>query len=119
MDSTEDITADHLHAKADEYEAQARRFRAAARALEDPETGRRKTRRQRKVTSNATTPTSAVTEEGVLRHLTPEGVKAADLRAKLKGSEAQILRRLKQLEASGKARRSGERRTTRWHKVQS
>ncbi len=74
---------------------------------------------KRKATSNATTPTSAVTEEGVLKHLTPEGVKATDLRAKLKGSEAQILRRLKQLEASGKARRSGERRATRWHKVQS
>jgi predicted HTH transcriptional regulator len=119
MDFTEDITADHLHAKADEYEAQARRFRAAARALEDPETGQRRTRAQRKAASPGSAPAATVTEAGVLKHLTPEGVKAADLRAKIKGSEAQILRRLKALEAAGKAKRTGQRQTTRWHKVDS
>jgi predicted Rossmann fold nucleotide-binding protein DprA/Smf involved in DNA uptake len=113
MDSIEDITSEHLHAKADEYEAAAKRYRAAAVALEDPETGQPKRRARRRAQSTNGT----VTEDAVLKHLTPEGVKAADIRGKLRGSEAQVLRKLKSLEAAGKAKRTGERRTTRWHKV--
>jgi hypothetical protein len=42
MDSAGDISSEHLHAKADEYEAAAKRYRAAAVALEDPEAGQPK-----------------------------------------------------------------------------
>ena len=53
--------------------------------------------------------------ETVLALLTPTGVPSSTVQAATKGSDNQILRILKRLEADGKVRRSGERRSTRWH----
>lgn len=78
---------------------------------------RRRSRSRRTPQNGRTAVPAIVTQGAVLKQLTPYGVKSADIRTKLHGSEAQILRRLKELEASGRAKRTGERRTTRWHKV--
>jgi len=120
MDIAEDITAEHLHAKADEYEEVARRYRAAAVALEDPETGQRKPargRRKAQKASGATAGKLALNEGNILKVVTPEGVKRASIDERIRGTEAQILRRLKHLEGMGMLKRTGERRTTRWHRT--
>ena len=120
MDIVEDITAEHLHAKADEYEDAARRYRAAAVALEDPETGQRRPargRRKAEKDSGTTAGKMALNERNILKVVTPGGVKRASIDERIRGSEAQILRRLKQLEERGMLKRSGERRTTRWHRT--
>jgi CRP-like cAMP-binding protein len=45
------------------------------------------------------------------------GVSAADLAKQLNTDRSQVLARLKELEAQGTVRRTGERRATRWHAV--
>jgi hypothetical protein len=44
-----------------------------------------------------------------------DGVSTGDVARLTGGAKEQILAVLKELEGSGKARRSGERRATRWH----
>ena len=58
-----------------------------------------------------------LSNETVLKLLTPEGVPARTIRSRIKATENQVLRVLKRLESEGKARRTGERRSTRWHSV--
>jgi predicted Rossmann fold nucleotide-binding protein DprA/Smf involved in DNA uptake len=58
-----------------------------------------------------------LSNETVLKLLTPEGVPAKTIRSRFKATENQVLRVLKGLESEGKAKRTGERRSTRWHLV--
>ncbi len=58
-----------------------------------------------------------LSNETVLKLLTPDGVPAKTIRSRLKASDNQVLRVLKGLESEGKAKRTGERRSTRWHSV--
>jgi predicted Rossmann fold nucleotide-binding protein DprA/Smf involved in DNA uptake len=58
-----------------------------------------------------------LSNETVLKLLTPEGVPAKTLRSRFKASGNQVLRVLKGLESEGKVKRTGERRSTRWHSV--
>jgi hypothetical protein len=48
---------------------------------------------------------------------TKDGVPAAVVRAGIKGSDNQVLAMLKTLESSGRVKRTGNRRSTRWHSV--
>ena len=57
--------------------------------------------------------------ETVLALLAPTGVSSSAVRAATKGSDNQVLRILKRLEADGKVRRSGERRSTLWHTAET
>jgi predicted Rossmann fold nucleotide-binding protein DprA/Smf involved in DNA uptake len=56
-----------------------------------------------------------LSNESVLKLLTPEGVPAKTIRSRFKATDNQVLRVLKGLESEGKAKRTGERRSTRWH----
>lgn len=58
-----------------------------------------------------------LSNETVLKLLTPEGVPAKTIRSRFKATENQVLRVLKGLESEGKVKRTGERRSTRWHSV--
>ena len=58
-----------------------------------------------------------LSNETVLKLLTPEGVPARTIRSRIKATDNQVLRVLKGLESDGKAKRTGERRSTRWHSV--
>lgn len=57
----------------------------------------------------------ALTPDNVLGLVTTEGVPAPVIRARIKASDGQVLKTLKQLEADGAVTRSGNRRSTRWH----
>ena len=58
-----------------------------------------------------------LSNETVLKLLTPDGVPAKTIRSRFKASDNQVLRVLKGLESEGKAKRTGQRRSTRWHSV--
>jgi predicted Rossmann fold nucleotide-binding protein DprA/Smf involved in DNA uptake len=58
-----------------------------------------------------------LSNETVLRLLTLDGVPAKTIRSRFKATDNQVLRVLKGLESDGKAKRTGERRSTRWHSV--
>ena len=58
-----------------------------------------------------------LSNETVLKLLTPDGVPARTIRSRFKASDNQVLRVLKGLESEGRAKRTGERRSTRWHSV--
>ena len=58
-----------------------------------------------------------LSNETVLKLLTPEGVPAKTIRSRFKATDNQVLRVLKGLESEGKVKRTGERRSTRWHSV--
>jgi predicted Rossmann fold nucleotide-binding protein DprA/Smf involved in DNA uptake len=58
-----------------------------------------------------------LSNETVLKLLTPEGVPAKTIRSRIRATDNQVLRVLKGLESEGKVRRTGERRSTRWHSV--
>jgi hypothetical protein len=53
----------------------------------------------------------------VLKILTPEGVRARTIRSRVKATDNQVLRVLKELESKDKVKRTGERRSTRWHSI--
>jgi predicted Rossmann fold nucleotide-binding protein DprA/Smf involved in DNA uptake len=74
----------------------------------------RKTTRTRKPRQ---TTAESLSNETVLKLLTPEGVPARTIRSRFKATDNQVLRVLKGLESDGKAKRTGERRSTRWHSV--
>jgi predicted Rossmann fold nucleotide-binding protein DprA/Smf involved in DNA uptake len=63
------------------------------------------------------TTAEVLSQDTVLKLITPEGVPAQTIRSRLKATETQVLRVLKSLEAAGKIKRSGQRRSTRWHSV--
>ena len=58
-----------------------------------------------------------LSNETVLKLLTPDGVPAKTIRSRFKATDNQVLRVLKGLESEGKAKRTGQRRSTRWHSV--
>ena len=60
-----------------------------------------------------------LSSDTVLKLLTPEGVPAKTIRSRFKATDNQVLRVLKGLESEGKVKRTGERRSTRWHSVRA
>jgi hypothetical protein len=116
-----------LRAQLAETEADAQRLRTAIEALEGtvesspaPTRARRNTRLRatRARTSNGRTAGKvALTPDVVVNLVTPEGVPARDIRSKVNGSDNQVLKVLKDLEAEGKIKRTGQRRATKWHLV--
>jgi predicted Rossmann fold nucleotide-binding protein DprA/Smf involved in DNA uptake len=99
----------------------------ALRALEDssdparraasPRPARRRRAPRRTATSNGASASSstALTPENVVRLLTTGGVPASKVREQTGGSADAVLRVLKQLESDGAVKRSGARRSTKWH----
>jgi predicted Rossmann fold nucleotide-binding protein DprA/Smf involved in DNA uptake len=63
------------------------------------------------------TTAEVLSQDTVLKLITPEGVPARTLRSRLRATDTQVLRSLKSLESAGKVKRSGQRRSTRWHSV--
>ena len=53
----------------------------------------------------------------LLSLVSPEGVGSAELAATTGASQDSVVNTLKALEADGKVRRTGERRSTRWHRT--
>jgi predicted Rossmann fold nucleotide-binding protein DprA/Smf involved in DNA uptake len=80
---------------------------------------RRTTRARRTratATSNGSTSrTSALTPAKVVGLVTADGVPASAIRQQTGGSADAVLRVLKQLESDGAVKRSGARRSTKWH----
>jgi len=77
-------------------------------------------RRGRRARPTATTdrPTAngkPLTPEKVVRLVTTDGVPASEIRQQTGGTAEAVLRVLKQLESDGTVKRTGERRSTRWH----
>jgi hypothetical protein len=82
-------------------------------------TARRATRGRRTRRTAATNGASArgkmLTPENVIRLVTTDGVGASRVREQTGGSADAVLRVLKQLESDGAVRRTGARRSTKWH----
>ena len=79
-------------------------------------TTRRGRRTRRTATSNgASARGKALTPESVVGLVTADGVAASEIRAQTGGSADAVLRVLKQLESDGAVKRSGARRSTKWH----
>lgn len=82
-------------------------------------TSRRGRRTRRTATRTATNGASArgkaLTPDSVVRLVTTDGVAASEIRAQTGGSADAVLRVLKQLESDGAVKRSGARRSTKWH----
>ena len=96
----------------------------ALQALEDASgpapraTAPRAARARRTTRSNANGASAAgkvLTPDKVVKLVTSEGVPASEIRQKTGGSPDAVLRVLKQLESDGAVKRSGERRSTKWH----
>jgi predicted Rossmann fold nucleotide-binding protein DprA/Smf involved in DNA uptake len=78
--------------------------------------GRRTRRTAAATTTNGASASSkALTPEKVVRLVTTDGVPASEIRARTGGSADAVLRVLKQLESDGAVKRTGERRSTKWH----
>jgi predicted Rossmann fold nucleotide-binding protein DprA/Smf involved in DNA uptake len=73
------------------------------------------TPRRTATTNGARTNGKALTSENVVKLVTTDGVPASDIRAQTGGSADAVLRVLKQLESDGAVKRSGARRSTKWH----
>jgi hypothetical protein len=94
----------------------------ALQALEDSSgpapraTARRATRGRRTAAPNGASPRGkVVTPENVVSVVTTDGVAASEVREQTGGSANAVLRVLKQLESDGVIRRTGARRSTKWH----
>jgi hypothetical protein len=97
----------------------------ALQALEDssgpapaaPASTTRRGRRTRRTasTNGASARGKALTPESVVGLVTTDGVAASEIRAQTGGSADAVLRVLKQLESDGAVKRSGARRSTKWH----
>lgn len=113
MDTT-DIIA-RLTAERDRIDKAIEALRAidssAGSAAEPTERKPARARKPRRTTAEF------LSNETVLKLLTPDGVPARTIRSRFKASDNQVLRVLKGLESEGKAKRTGERRSTRWHSV--
>ena len=73
--------------------------------------GTRPTATTRGATSNG----KLLTPEKVVRLVTTDGVSASEIREQTGGSAETMLRVLKRLESDGTVKRTGERRSTKWH----
>jgi predicted Rossmann fold nucleotide-binding protein DprA/Smf involved in DNA uptake len=97
----------------------------ALQAIEDTSTAapratapraRRSRRTRRTVTTNGNGAGAKVlTPEKVVRLVTTDGVPASEIREQTGGSADAVLRVLKQLESDGAVKRTGARRSTKWH----
>jgi predicted Rossmann fold nucleotide-binding protein DprA/Smf involved in DNA uptake len=86
----------------------------APRATAPRATRSRRTRRAAN-TNGASAHGKALTPESVVRLVTTDGVAASQIREQTGGSADAVLRVLKQLESDGAVKRSGARRSTKWH----
>jgi len=86
----------------------------APRATTPRVTRRRRTRRTA-ATNGASAATKVLTPEKVVSLLTTDGVAASEVRGQTGGSAEAVLRVLKQLESDGAVKRTGARRSTKWH----
>ena len=101
----------------------------ALQALEDssapaPKTTASRAPRGRRARRTAATNGSrahakALSPENVVTLVTTDGVAASEIRAQTGGSADAVLRVLKQLESDGAVKRSGARRSTKWHLVRA
>ena len=97
----------------------------ALQALEDssgpaPRATGRRARRGRRTRPTATTngasaPAKVLTPAKVVGLVTTDGVAASEIRAQTGGSADAVLKVLKQLESDGAVKRTGARRSTKWH----
>jgi predicted Rossmann fold nucleotide-binding protein DprA/Smf involved in DNA uptake len=97
----------------------------ALQALEDssapaPRAPAPRTRRTRRTRSAATTNGATangrlLTPDKVVTLVTTDGVAASEIRKQTGGSAEAVLRVLKQLESDGTVKRTGQRRSTKWH----
>jgi predicted Rossmann fold nucleotide-binding protein DprA/Smf involved in DNA uptake len=104
----------------EELEADIVKLRAAITALDGHDHGDgTTTRRPRQTTrrGRASAAKPAVVPAGKLSELlkASDGLSTAELARRTNGSADQVLQMLKELEQAGTARRSGQRRGTRWH----
>jgi predicted Rossmann fold nucleotide-binding protein DprA/Smf involved in DNA uptake len=86
----------------------------APRATTSRATRGRRTRRTA-ATNGATGRGKSLTPENVVRLVTTDGVPASEIREQTGGSADAVLRVLKQLESDGAVKRTGARRSTKWH----
>jgi hypothetical protein len=86
----------------------------APRASASRATRGRRTRRTA-ATNGASARGRVLTPEKVVGLVTTDGVAASEVRQKTGGSADAVLRVLKQLESNGAVRRTGARRSTKWH----
>jgi predicted Rossmann fold nucleotide-binding protein DprA/Smf involved in DNA uptake len=87
----------------------------APRATAPRATRARRTTRRTASTNGASAASKVLTPEKVVSLVTTSGVPASEIRAKTGGSADAVLRVLKQLESDGTVKRTGERRSTKWH----
>jgi predicted Rossmann fold nucleotide-binding protein DprA/Smf involved in DNA uptake len=89
---------------------------SSAPAPRAPASRARRARRTRTVTTNgATANGKRLTPEKVVGLVTTDGVPASKIRQQTGGSAEAVLRVLKQLESDGAVKRTGQRRSTKWH----
>jgi predicted Rossmann fold nucleotide-binding protein DprA/Smf involved in DNA uptake len=90
---------------------------AAPRATAPSATRATRARRTRRTatTNGASAHGKALTPENVVRLVTTDGVAASEIRAQTGSSADAVLRVLKQLESEGTVKRTGARRSTKWH----
>jgi predicted HTH transcriptional regulator len=86
----------------------------APRATTRRATHARRTRRTA-TTNGASRASKALTPEKVVSLVTTDGVAASEVREQTGGSADAVLRVLKQLESDGAVKRTGARRSTKWH----
>jgi hypothetical protein len=87
----------------------------APRATTPRATRGRRTRRAAATTNGAGAASKVLTPEKVVGLVTTGGVAASEVRQKTGSSADAVLRVLKQLESDGAVKRTGERRSTKWH----
>jgi hypothetical protein len=87
---------------------------SAPRATAPRATRARRTR-PRAATNGASAASKVLTPERVVGLVTIDGVAASDVRKQTGGSAEAVLRVLKQLESDGAVKRTGARRSTKWH----
>jgi hypothetical protein len=80
-----------------------------------PRATRRRRPRPAARTNGASADTKVLTPERVLGLVTRDGVAASEIRGQTGGSADAVLRVLKRLESDGAVKRSGARRSTKWH----
>jgi predicted Rossmann fold nucleotide-binding protein DprA/Smf involved in DNA uptake len=87
----------------------------APRATAPRATRARRTRRTAASTNGASADSKVLTPEKVVSLVTTDGVAASQVRQQTGGSAEAVLRVLKQLESDGAVKRTGARRSTKWH----
>jgi hypothetical protein len=107
----------HLEAGIKELEADVVKLRAALTALDGNGAAKprapRQTRRRPRQSSRQPDVVPAGKLSAMLK--SSDGLSTAELARRTNGQADQVLQMLKELEQAGKARRTGQRRSTRWH----